>query len=60
MARGAWQQTARLASIMAVPEEGESFVPADFNPFTVGHKSQGKSNLAPYDAQYLQQLQDAM
>ncbi|KKL05989.1 hypothetical protein LCGC14_2600540, partial [marine sediment metagenome] len=34
MARGAWQRTALLASLLAVPEEGaEPFVPADFNPF---------------------------
>lgn len=61
MARGAWQQTSQLASILAMPEEGrDPYTPADFNPFLVGVEKDKSANLHPYDPQHLQNLQDGM
>ena len=60
LARAAWQQTALLASITAMPEEdGESFVPDDFNPFYAGRERDRNANLAPYDPQHLKRLQES-
>ena len=58
MASGAWQQTALLASIAAMPEEGaEPFTPQDFNPFLAGmSKKSSKPELLPYDAEFLASL----
>ncbi len=61
MARSAWQPTALLASILAMPEEGaDPFTADDFNPFRAGvHQIRG-ANLNPYDPDHLKKLQDAM
>ncbi|KKL75078.1 hypothetical protein LCGC14_2058500 [marine sediment metagenome] len=60
MARGAWQQTALLASLSAFPEEGAGpFTPADFNPFLASQRSDRGSTQIPYDPAVLQNLQDS-
>ena len=61
MARAAWQPTALLASILAMPEEGaDPFTADDFNPFRAGAEKKRGANLAPYDPEHLKKLQDSM
>ncbi len=59
MARGAWERTAILALLLAVPEEGaEPFTVADFNPFLASQRRRGPP-IAPYDSAVLQSIQDS-
>ena len=64
MARGAWQRTALLASLVAEPyrdrdQMPEPYTAADFNPFLAGLRKSEKAALLEYDPKILQQLQDA-
>jgi hypothetical protein len=59
MARGAWQQPALLASLLAVAADGKTLTAHDFNPFYAAQRGR-KAPRRPYDPAELQRLQNAM